>query len=317
VRLTTVRLTVGGRELDIRDGETVLAALTRGGVPVPSACRAGACQACLVLALRGDPGPAARAGLEQAMQADGYFLACTARPVQDLTVALAGHDVFTPAELLSVTPVTDDLIRVRVRPRRRLEFRAGQHVALRTEHGPVVVRVYSIANLPSEALGDGLEFYVRVYPRGQMSGWLARATPGEQVSLGRPAGSCCYQPQEPDSPLLLAGTGTGIAPLTAIARDALAHGHRGPVIVVSGAADAGRLHSWPWPRAVSPRICLLSRGEDIVAVVTGELGGLAEPSRARAYLCGGPQVVARMRRALFLAGLSLRRIHCDEFAPAA
>jgi CDP-4-dehydro-6-deoxyglucose reductase, E3 len=314
-----VRLTVSGRDLDLRRGETVLTALARGGVPLPSACRAGVCQACLLRAVRGDPGSAARAGLADSLRADGYFLACTARPTEDLTVALAGQDVFTPAELAAVRPVGRDLIRVWIRPSRRLEFLAGQHVALRAglATGGEVVRVYSIANLPGEAARDGLEFFVRVYPQGRMSGWLAQARPGQPISLGRPAGACCYRPQEPEVPLLLAGTGTGMAPLLAIARDAAEHGHRGPVIALRGAPGPAGLYSWHWPAPVRSRTCLLSRGEDIVAAVTSALCELAAPASARAYLCGSPDVVAQMRRSLFLAGLSLRRIHGDEFAQAA
>ena len=36
----------------------------------------------------------------------------------------------------------------------------------------------------------------------------------------------------------------------------------------------------------------------------------------RAYICGGGRSAARMRRALFMAGMSLRSIQADEFVPA-
>jgi hypothetical protein len=36
----------------------------------------------------------------------------------------------------------------------------------------------------------------------------------------------------------------------------------------------------------------------------------------RTYLCGGAGSVARMRRALFMAGMSLRSIQADAFVPA-
>jgi CDP-4-dehydro-6-deoxyglucose reductase, E3 len=318
-----VRLTVSGDDLEFQRGETVLHTLTRHGIGVPAACGAGVCRACLLRVVHGDPGPDGRAGLEDAMRADGYFLACMARPATDLTVALAAEDSFVPAELLSVTPAGARVIRVRIRPRRPLDFRAGQHLAVR--NGAGVARVYSIANLPAQARRDGIEFHVRVYPGGAMSEWLAGAAPGTPISLGRPSGACCYQPDDGGAPLLLAGTGTGIAPLAAVLRDALARGHRGPAIIIRGAADAGGLYPGPFlppagedagPASVRSRVCLLSRGEDIVAAATAEFSRLSQPAAARAYLCGGPQVVARMRRALFLAGLSLRRIHGDEFAPA-
>jgi ferredoxin-NADP reductase len=355
----------------------VLSALGRHGVRVPSACQAGVCRACLVRALHGDPGPDGSAGLEDALRADGYFLACQARPAGDLTMALAGGDIYTPARLLSVRR-EGAALRVRVRPGRPLNFRAGQHVALRipadcdgtpptgTERGRdgrdrngrhrndahgdgragdgrrrsvELVRVYSFANGPDEADRDGAEFYVRVYPGGAMSTWLSSARPGAELSLGRPSGTCCYQPGEPGAPLLLAGTGTGVAPLAAAARDALARGHHGPIVLLRGAADPSGLYPDEHlpPEPVRMRTCVLSRGEDIVAAAVAEYTALANrsapggsprtsatpgtpiaraTSEAQVYLCGGPGVVARTRRALFLAGQSLRRIHCDAFSPA-
>jgi|SRR5450755_25968 CDP-4-dehydro-6-deoxyglucose reductase len=316
-----MRLTVSGDQLEFQQGETVLHVLSRHGIELPAACRAGFCRACLLRVLHGDPGSPGRAGLDDALQADGYFLACTARPGADLTVALADADVFAPAELLSVQPTGNSVLRVRVRPRRPLDFRGGQHVALRAPAG--IVRVYSIASLPAEARDEGIEFHVRLYPGGAMSGWLAGAARGDAIGLGQPGGSCYYRPEDPRCPLLLAGTGTGLAPLAAIARDALAHGHGGPIIAVQGGigpdgSGGGPRTAGPaWPSPIRSRACLLSRGEDIVTAVAAELAGLPRPADTRAYLCGAPRVVARMRRALFMGGLSLRRIHCDEFAPAA
>jgi hypothetical protein len=50
--------------------------------------------------------------------------------------------------------------------------------------------------------------------------------------------------------------------------------------------------------------------------VSLELARLGDPAIVRAYLCGGARSVARMHRALFMAGMSLRSIQADEFVPA-
>jgi CDP-4-dehydro-6-deoxyglucose reductase, E3 len=322
MRITVLR-EVPAPALECAPDETVLSALARQGVALPSACQAGVCRACLVRALAGDPGPAGAAGLDDGLRADGYFLACQARPASDLTVALDGADLYTAARLLSVRRAAA-AFRVRVAPERPLPFAAGQHVALRVPAADVeLVRVYSFANRPAEAARDGVEFYVRRYPGGAMGDWLAQARPGAALSLGRPSGACCYRPGEPDAALLLAGTGTGLAPLAAVARDALAHGHRGPIVLLRGAASpAGLYPEEDLPRApVRIRTCLQSRGEDLVAAAVAEYAALAAapgPSAApaQAFLCGGPGVVARMRRALFLGGQSLRHIHHDAFTAA-
>jgi CDP-4-dehydro-6-deoxyglucose reductase, E3 len=323
-----MRLTVSGRAFELDPGESVLDGMARHGIGLPSACRAGACHACLVRALRGDPGPPSQASLKSTWQADGYFLACLARPASDLTVALAGDEVRTEAEITSVRPIGARVIKVTLRPRQPVTFRAGQHLALIRPEG--TTRVYSIANTPAEAAALGIELHVRVYQGGAMSGWLAAAPPGSLVSIGEPAGGCCYLPGQPPGPLLLAGTGTGIGPLAALLRDALSQGHAGPAVIIHGAADPSGLYlgsGRPGPSPLKPgqsahgpprrRTCVLSRGEDIADAAAEELGELGDPEAVRAYLCGGPQAVTRMRRNLFLAGMSLKHIFADAFTSGA
>ncbi|MGI9007054.1 MAG: 2Fe-2S iron-sulfur cluster-binding protein [Streptosporangiaceae bacterium] len=326
-------LTYDGRDYELRPGESVLEAMSRQGVSLPSACRAGSCQACLVRSVRGDPGAEAGRGLKPAWRAAGYFLACVARPAGDLAVAGPGEDTRTPGRLASVGTAGPGVLRVHVRPDRPLRYRAGQHVALGLAG---VVRIYSIANLPAEAARDGLELHVRVFRSGMMSGRLARAAPGDPVTLGTPAGDCWYPPAGEDGggaretgPLLLAGTGTGIAPLLAIARAAVADQYPGPVALLHGAARAEGLYlgrSVPAAlarqaraggTAVSWRTCVLGEGADIADAALAEVRRLgADPGRARACLCGGPGSVRRMRRGLFLAGLPLAAIGADQFVPA-
>ena len=231
-----MRVTLAGQDYELRPGESVLDGMARHGVGLPAACRAGACYACLVRVLHGDPGAASRQGLKDAWRERGYALACLARPASDLTIAYDRDGSATPATLLPGRMIGPQVLLARVRPSRPLAFRPGQHVALGRDG---VARSYSIANLPAEADRDGIAFHVRVYPSGVLSTWLASAEPGTPVSLGAPAGECCYLGTDRDVPMLLAGTGTGIAPLAAVARDALGQGHRGPIVIIHGAASKG------------------------------------------------------------------------------
>jgi CDP-4-dehydro-6-deoxyglucose reductase, E3 len=331
-----VLVSYAGRAYGLLPGESVLEGLARHGVSVPAACRAGACHACLLRADAGETGAAGQRGLRPSLAARGYFLACLARPDADLTVG-SGPGASTPARLLARDWLGPGVLGIRVRPRRPLRFRAGQHVTL--DRGDGVIRAYSIANLPHEAARDGLEFHVRAYPGGAMSEWLAGAPPGARLRIGTPAGECCYPAGARAAPLLLAGTGTGIAPLAAVARDALAHGHAGPVVIVQGASTHGRLYLTAGDltaritsaartglparaggrggtATVRWRTCVRSAGQDIVTAVAAELASLGDPAQVRALLCGGPGSVVAMRRALFLAGMSLRHISADEFLPA-
>src|SRR6266568_7262820 len=332
-----------GRDYELRPGESVLDAMARHGVALPAACRAGSCLACMIRSVSGDPGAEARQGLKATWLASGYFLACMARPSSDLAVATAGQDARTSARLVGSRPMAPGVLRVLVRPDRPFEYQPGQHVAVSREGG--ITRTYSIVSLPAESARAGIELHVRVYPAGAMSEWLAKAEPGTPLSLGSPGGECFYVPGSAAGPLLLAGAGTGIAPLLAVARSALAQRHRGPVVLIHGASGPAALYlgtRCPWvleaeaaraaaagqvaaaggPPGARPvlswRTCLLSEGGDIADAVAGELGKLdGAPGRARAYLCGGARSVSRMRRALFMAGMSLADIYSDQFVPAA
>ncbi len=316
-----VLINLGGRAYDLAADETVLDAMARHGVDIPFACRSGVCQACLLRATHGTPGGQAQRGLKETWRSAGYFLACQARPASDLTITLAGDHFVIPAALRSATAIGPGVLRVRIGLGQRLDFRPGQHVMLRRADG--LARAYSIANLPGEAARDGVELHVRVRPRGAMGGWLARARPGSRLGIRGPAGECFYVRGQPRRALLLAGSGTGISPLTAIVRDALASGHTGPIVILHGVALPSGFYldrelrelAADYPTVRYQR-CVRSRGADLAAAAAQELGRLASPVAAWAYLCGGRTAVLTARRALFLAGMSLRDIHCDEFLPA-
>lgn len=51
-----------GRQFPLCDGQSVLEALLAHGVPVPSACRSGVCQTCLMRAVGGVPPEASQRG---------------------------------------------------------------------------------------------------------------------------------------------------------------------------------------------------------------------------------------------------------------
>ena len=130
------------------------------------------------------------------------------------------------------------MLRVHLRPEGPFDYRAGQYLTLLRGDG--LARSYSLASLPGE---EALELHVRLLPGGEMSGWLGtQARPGEAVRIQGPVGECFYVPGQPEQPLLLAGTGTGLAPLYGVVRDALAEGHTGPIWLFHGARERRGLY---------------------------------------------------------------------------
>lgn len=304
-------------------GQTVLEALERGGARVPSSCRVGACQACMLRAAAGDPGASAQAGLRPALREQGFFLACVSRPAGDLVIA-GDEAPSVAAEVAEVADLGAAVARVRLRALEDMSYRPGQYVQVVREDG--LVRAYSLASVPGEdAL---LELHVRVHPRGQMSRWLAVAAPGTRLALRGPVGECFYTEGRPEQPILLVGTGTGLAPLAAIARDALRRGHAGPLTLVHGARDAGGLYLDDVLKDMAERHANFRHVRCVLAGEPGdglEVGDVVEVALrhapplkgARVFLCGGPPEVARLRKQCFLRGAALRDISSDAFTTAA
>ncbi|MEO6186646.1 MAG: FAD-binding oxidoreductase, partial [Steroidobacteraceae bacterium] len=196
---------------------------------------------------------------------------------------------------------------------------AGQFIQLsRPEDG--LMRPYSLA---STADAELLELHVALLPLGRMSQWLQGAV-GNTVGLRGPFGECFYVPETPPRPLLLAGTGTGLAPLFGVLRTALESGHGAPVHLLHGAASRDDLYLWPAlqelaVRNVQLQIAGSTPGNHDDARITSR--SLQEQALAsdlpladsRIYLCGNPDFVRNLRRALYLAGTPLERIHADPF----
>lgn len=305
-------VTFHGTAVPCEPGETVLEALHRAGVPLPYSCRSGTCQLCL---LRAD-GPLperAQQGLRPTLRAAGGFLACQCVPERDMLVEAPDDEREITATVARVERASADVVRLWLTADARLDHRAGQYVYVVRPDG--VSRPYSLASLPAD---PHLELHVEPIAGGAVSPYLCALRPGDRVRLRGPAGECVYVVGRPEQPLLFAGSGTGLAPLVAIARDALARRHRGPIVLFHAAATPEGLYAEAELRALAAahatfRYVPCARPERIEARVVETARLWRE---ARAFLCGAPALVERLRREVFLAGVREDDILCDPYTPA-
>lgn len=271
---------------------------------------------------RGAVPPKAQAGLKEAWKELGYFLACSCAPEGDLTASPVGDGLRIRAKLVGLDNLSPTVKRVRLAYLDPFDYRAGQYISLSNGE---VSRSYSIASLPRDEV---IELHVRLIKGGRMSEWLAdRARLGHEVALTGPFGTCFYVRGTPDTPLLLAGTGTGLAPLWAVARDAIESGHRGQIVLFHGAANEAGLY-------LRDELASLERDKAHFSyhpvVLQGGAGALRQGSLERAVVetfpkltgwracvAGDPDIVAKLRKAIFLAGAASRDILADAFIPSA
>ncbi|MEB3735370.1 2Fe-2S iron-sulfur cluster-binding protein [Halopseudomonas pachastrellae] len=227
---------IADRCLDAPAGSNLLDQLLQAGLPISYSCRSGHCQSCLIKAEPGTLPDAAQAPLPAPMQAEGWLLACQCPVEQDLHLRL--YDPASdglPAQIEELTQLAAGVLRLRLRPARPLRFHPGQHLVIWLPCG--TARTFSIA---SQTDSPTLEFHLQQHAGGQFCHRLLKMGVGGQCHLGNASGHLHYQPDWQDRPLLLLARGTGLAPLQAIARDALQQGHSAGITL------------WHWQRGDEP-----------------------------------------------------------------
>lgn len=316
-----------GKSIPVPSGKTVLDILLHNGHEVPNSCRAGACQSCLMQATEGSVPAQAQVGLKDTMRAQGYFLACRCQPDGDMAIRLPEpNDVRIRATVVALEGVAEDVMRLRLQPKEPFAYRAGQYVTLWRDE--TLGRSYSLASVPG--VDKDLEFHVKIIPGGRFSDWARKTLRrGDRLMLQGPTGNTFYTTESQDQQLLLIGTGTGLAPLYGIVRDALHAGHRESIHLVHGALDASGLYLGDELRALAkerdnfhyhPSV-LQTNGSHPTGVTVGPVDGLAmetvpDPAGSKVYICGDPVLVNRLRKRIFLAGASIGDIHADAFLPS-
>lgn len=319
-------ITLDGQQYPLEAGETVLDGLDRNGCAVPSSCRSGVCHSCALRLVSGEVPPQSQSTLKARQRDRGIFLACCCTPENDI-VAERCEDAIERIEV-TVTErewLSDTVVRIRMNGTALPVYEAGQFMNVVLPDG--VVRSYSLASVPGHE--PYLEFQIALLPGGKASTWVQEeAIPGAKVNLTGPLGDCVYTPGEPERPLLLAGTGTGLAPLYGMLRTALAHKHTGPIHLFHGSLRREGLYLVEDLRALAakhdnvtyhPGILHGEPEDDIACEAVDALIATRVPKLTdfKVFLCGAPDFVKMMQRKAFLGGASLQDIHADAFLPAA
>lgn len=311
-----------GLRYALRDSESVLDGLLRHGAHVPAACRSGVCQSCMMRAVEGTPPVASQKGLRDSLKARGHFLACQCRPTADMEIALPGDDDLPRviARVITKEALSPRVMLLRLRCPEGFSFREGQFINL--FHGDAV-RSYSIANPPTPE--RTLELHVYRIDNGRVSTWIHNGlSVGDAVTIQGPFGDGVYHPGHPDQPMLLIGTGCGLAALRGVVQRALQLRHSAPIHLFHGSRSRDGVYLEDEMRALKaqhPQFsytpCLSGDNAD-TGYASGRAADIAlsehpELKGWRVYLCGNTAMVKATKRKAYLAGASLADIHADPF----
>lgn len=311
-----------GVKYETEADESVLDCLTRHDNPPPSACRSGLCHTCIMRATEGVPPEASQAGLKESLKLQNYFLACVCIPSQDMSVSLADESAAPHFEttVLEKNYLTPLMLQLRLSLPEGFSYFAGQF--LNVFRADDLVRSYSIASVPG--IDNYIELHIEKIENGVMSTWLFdELNVGDKLQLSEALGECYYLPGKPEKKLLMVATGSGLAPIYGVLRDALEQGHQGEIHVYHGSANKDKLYLVDELKELAKQHAnvyytpCLSRdaGEGFTQERANEIA-LAQHSDLagwRLYLCGHPQMVSDTKRKAYLAGAALNDIFSDPF----
>ena len=325
------KLTFKSSTFTLNKYESVLDCLLRNKQYIPYACRAGMCQACLVKAVNCEATPESKKWIKESLQQKGYTLGCQWVPDTDVEVALPTVEEFSVStSIRSLDKLNSSVIRLVLNVLSKdamFHYYPGQYVTLINPEG--IARSYSVANNYEQ--DQCLEFHISDTAHGTFTNWLFnKALVGDILHMRGPSGDCYYHNSgAEDFPIIMAGTGTGLAPLYAILVDALGKEHQGEISLFHGGRTSDHLyyskqieklkenhpnlHYFPCVKEDKGKTKIdnlqIGSVEDVINdnIDTGTL------SRTRVFLCGAPDFVHGMRKQIFLKGANSSNIYCDPF----
>ena len=315
-------LSYQNRSFSCPEGKTVLDVLLDNSVDVSHSCKMGMCVSCIMRVVDGNVPAEAQEGIRPSLSARGHFLPCLCIPDEDMRVEkVDSHKLFGSARVEVIEKIAPDICRILLDPVNPVYYRAGQFMNLRRKDG--VVRSYSLASLPHE--DEFLEFHVRRLKNGEMSNWLMdELKVGGQIDIQGPNGNCYYIPDNKVQNLLLIGSGTGLAPMIGIVRDAISSGHKGSIILYHSSDTFQGLYLDKHIRSLALKYpnfsyhpCVLHEG-GLTDCFVGRVDDIAFSTYSnvegwRVYLCGQPEMVKSARFKAVAAGARTEDIFEDPF----
>lgn len=332
-----VKLTINDeKEYTVKGGSSLLSTLTEEEIFIPSACGGrGTCGYCKVQ-IREGGGPVLATETpfltEEELKND-YRLSCQCKVKEDIKIEIP-EELFNVKEyetsVVELEDVTDRIRRVRLRlpEGEKISFKAGQYIQLLAPeyegNDEEVFRAYSIASGQEDP--EHIELFIGLVPDGIASTYVHKFLKvGDPVTITGPYGDFYYQ-EDSDREIVLAGAGTGIAPLLSIVRHLDAGNIKRPTKLYFGARTPSDLMMVDYFREMEEKLENFEFIPSLSRVTeehkwkgdTGRINvcidnRLENGENKEAYLCGNPAMIASITEVLLEKGLPKEHIYFDEF----
>jgi Na+-transporting NADH:ubiquinone oxidoreductase subunit F len=320
----------GRKPLEIREGENLLAGLSRNGLILPTVCGGkGQCGFCRIRVEKG-AGPLTQAEKERLSPPEltaGARLACQVRVTGETAITVPDY-LFNARRSSAIVKekrfLATNIIKLalEILPPSSMPFVPGQYVLLRSGI-PAVTRAYSMASTPS-ATGT-FALIIKKVPQGLCSGWISdQLREGAEVRFSGPYGD--FRLSESGAPALFIAGGSGMAPMASMLLQMKEQGSARRIVFCFGAVTKQDLFYVEEMRSLEKalpgfRFIPALSGEAPESDWRGERGlipdvaerHLKEENLTEAYLCGPPRMIAASLTMLLRNGFLEKNIFYDRF----
>jgi NAD(P)H-flavin reductase len=318
--------------ISLREGETLLEAGLRHGVPMAYSCRTGGCGVCRCTVLHGevDPGPFQPGALSSAQRARGEVLSCCATALSDVEIELPDAAAAPAprryeATVEAIERLAPEVIRLvlALPPGQHVDFRAGQYIDIVLDDG--AKRAFSFANAPGP--DPRIELHVRRIPGGRFTTHVfERMKVGDTLRFEGPLGE--FTLRDGTQPILFVAGATGFAPVKSIVEDAFARGVQRPMQLYWGVRKPSDLYAvdlvrrWQREHPNFRAELVLSEPDPAWAgrrglVHEAMLADHPDLSGHEVYVCGSVRMVQAAVPDFIAHGLGDDACFSDAFVPSA
>lgn len=233
------RVTIGEHSFHAKSGQVLLDAALMGGVELPHDCKAGRCGACLTRVRNGITlgGQSEQPGMVHACQAMVFS-------ALDLEIEPTPPVSRIRASVTEITEIGEEIVEVVMRPARPLTMLPGQYCRFRFRGFPD--RPFSPTAPMRDIRDDGLvRLHVKRVRDGKVTPQLGHGIKaGHTVTIEGPLGHAYLRPGL-DNRLVLIASGTGFAPVWALAAAALRENPARRIVLVAAARKLSGFYMSP------------------------------------------------------------------------
>jgi CDP-4-dehydro-6-deoxyglucose reductase, E3 len=233
-------LKVGQQSGYARSGQLLLDAVLESGLDMPHDCRAGRCGSCLAKLCSGIT-------LGGEAKQRGMVFACQARVFSDVTIEVEELPpvVCVRGEVAHANEIADDIFEVAIAPQHYPDMWPGQYCKFTFKGFPA--RIFSPTSpLDALAANDGLmRLNIKRVRDGRVTQHLGRTIKaGHRVEIEGPYGHAFLRPALTNR-LVLVGSGTGFAPIWALAAGALRENPSRDIVLIAASRTADSFYMNP------------------------------------------------------------------------